>query len=177
MTWRRHFLNKNGVMFYMKSDKFKIIFSWALVLLWIAVVFLFSSQEVTQSSALSGNATSGIAGVLKFLTFGFYNIDTPEKTAVAEDIVRETAHVFEFLILGVFTINAFKKSGFSRHWLLINSMAFCIFNAFFDEFHQMFVAGRATQLVDLLLDSAGALIGILLMNLMFYLREKRYNRV
>lgn len=42
------------------------------------------------------------------------------------------------------------------------SWAFCILYAASDEFHQLFVPGRAGLITDVCIDSAGALLGILL---------------
>ena len=42
-----------------------------------------------------------------------------------------------------------------------------------DEFHQVFVPGRSGKVADVLLDSAGALLGVLLLALILHAIDKR----
>ena len=44
---------------------------------------------------------------------------------------------------------------------LLQSFAFCALYAATDEIHQLFVPGRGGQIRDVLIDSSGALIGLL----------------
>jgi VanZ family protein len=56
----------------------------------------------------------------------------------------------------------------------VSSAAFCILYAVADELHQLFVPGRAASPVDVLIDTGGALLGILLFALLrFLIRKKR----
>ena len=48
---------------------------------------------------------------------------------------------------------------FVHHYLLL-SFIICVIFAISDEFHQTFVAGRTGQSLDVLIDSAGALVGL-----------------
>ncbi|MEH6908026.1 VanZ family protein [Neobacillus drentensis] len=38
----------------------------------------------------------------------------------------------------------------------------CLFFAMTDEFHQLFVLGRVAQVKDVLIDSAGAIVGLVI---------------
>lgn len=51
----------------------------------------------------------------------------------------------------------------------------CILYAISDEVHQLFVPGRGGQVRDVIIDSAGAIAGILGYNGLSRIRSKKYN--
>ena len=53
------------------------------------------------------------------------------------------------------------------------NLIFSIFYAASDEFHQTFVPGRDGNIVDVLIDSSGALVGILLSSIVYFLIIKK----
>ena len=63
-------------------------------------------------------------------------------------------------------IKDFKKTG-------ILSFLFSVIYALSDEFHQTFVPGRDGNIVDVLIDSSGALVGILLSSIVYSLIIKK----
>lgn len=76
-------------------------------------------------------------------------------------MLRKGAHFFAYLVLGILMINGLSSSdiyGFKGIGLAI---LICILYAISDEVHQLFDPGRGGQVSDVILDSAGAIIGIL----------------
>ena len=76
-------------------------------------------------------------------------------------IVRKSAHFIGYMILGILA------SGLILQYENINKkypLAFliCVIYAISDEIHQLFVPGRAGQVRDVLIDSAGSFLGIIL---------------
>jgi len=67
----------------------------------------------------------------------------------------------EYLILGVLTINALIKNKMAARTAICASLLICMLYASSDEFHQLFVPGRAGRVTDVLIDSFGALTGII----------------
>ena len=63
-------------------------------------------------------------------------------------------------------IKDFKKTG-------ILSFLFSVIYALSDEFHQSFVPGRDGNIVDVLIDSSGALVGILVSCIVYLLIMKK----
>ena len=55
------------------------------------------------------------------------------------------------------------------YWRMSLSLLFCFLYACSDEFHQLFIPGRSGQFIDILIDTSGALI----MLLIIYLWQKR----
>ena len=109
------------------------------------------------------------------------NGNPPEKAARffrtnLDNILRDSAHFLEFLILGILTIlysNRFKLTVFRRSSLVL---LFCILIALIDETIQFFPPGRAFELYDLLLDSLGSIIGVMLILLVFKIKKRRKYR-
>lgn len=76
-------------------------------------------------------------------------------------MVRKNAHFFVYLVLGVFVINALRRSGVRGYRCVVYALLICILYAASDELHQVFVPGRGAQVKDVIIDSAGACVGIL----------------
>ena len=62
-------------------------------------------------------------------------------------------------MLGALTVNAFCTSGVCGFKGIAAAGIVCVLYAISDEIHQIFVPGRSGQFSDVLLDSAGAVIG------------------
>ena len=79
--------------------------------------------------------------------------------------VRKAAHMTEYFFLAVavsFPLYVYRVRGI---WLFLLAGIFCVCFAGFDEYHQSFVSGRSPAVRDVCIDSSGALIGIILVQL------------
>lgn len=79
--------------------------------------------------------------------------------------VRKAAHMTEYFLLAVavsFPLYVYRIRGI---WLMILAGGFCIAFAGLDEYHQSFVAGRGPSVKDVLVDSCGVFIGVLLVQM------------
>lgn len=89
-------------------------------------------------------------------------------------IVRKCAHFLEYLVLGISMIVTVRDlSGWNRRIGAVVSLLICAAYAATDEVHQMFVQGRSCEVRDILIDSMGALFGILIACLISYLHANR----
>jgi VanZ family protein len=77
-------------------------------------------------------------------------------------IVGPLAHMSAFGLLAFFLIRALGYKQSNAHKTLGLALVLTSLYALSDEFHQLFVPGRAFELLDLALDSLGGLVGILL---------------
>jgi VanZ family protein len=141
----------------------KRIILTVLIILWAGTIFWFSSQIGSVSSSTSGRIVQKV--INRF--FPQMNIISPQGyqyfyTRVSF-LVRKTAHYSEYLILAVLLFSWFKagRCGYILSaflgWLLSTVYAWT------DEFHQTFVSGRSPMLRDTVIDSAGALTGVIVM--------------
>jgi VanZ family protein len=116
-----------------QPDLQRLCQAWLPVLIWMLVIFLFSSQPYS--------------GAVTAQYFGAYNVP-----------VRKFCHGLEYALLYVLARRAFAMSGEWWHkWAdLIGLVLSCIY-ALTDEWHQSFVPGRSASLSDAGIDSLGAL--------------------
>lgn len=133
-----------------------------LAILWMMVIFMFSAQpadESTETSLFIGQMVETVC------VPGFVDFSSEEKRVMAENIdffVRKTAHAAEYAVLGLLlSLSAgelLELSFFERQRI---AYVFGTVYAATDEFHQLFVPGRAGMVRDVILDSAGVLVGVM----------------
>ena len=89
------------------------------------------------------------------------------KGKVTHRLIRKMAHFLEYMLLGLELGARFVRSFGS----FVKSLLFGLCCALFDEFIQIFIAGRGAQLSDVILDTAGCLSGILFVLFVLSLRH------
>ena len=112
--------------------------------------------------------------------FLFSNQVGEESSKISDDlIIRKLGHFSEYMILGFFSFsylsNLFVKSSEFKDYkkTAITSLVFSVVYASSDEFHQTFVAGRDGNIIDVLIDSSGALIGIIISSIIYFLNSEK----
>ncbi len=137
---------------------------WVVTLLWAMVIFCFSAQPAKSSEGLSRTVTAKFVNILP----GAKNAPAEQTRTLAFEIhnsVRNVAHFILYAVFGFLVVAlcmSYRKSFIKA---MIFSLWICALYAVSDEIHQLFVAGRSFQLTDVLFDSAGAFVGILLYRL------------
>ena len=143
------------------------LFALALALLlgWCALIAIFSAGTGDASQSLSDGV---IFRFLSALQPGFSQLSPEQQAQIVATWsfpVRKLAHFSEYFVLGGLAINALLRakavfpqlSGLGIARICIAAVAFCALYACGDEFHQLFVSGRAGRLFDVGVDTAGAL--------------------
>ena len=134
-----------------------------LALLWMCVIFSFSAQGKEESSAVSEAFSYRMISTSN--AFFHWNIDEEELqriAAIMESGIRKAAHMTEFGILSVLIyiwLEKWQMQMVSRAGLTV---FLTMLYAASDELHQRFVPGRAGMLRDVLIDSAGAFLGVVI---------------
>lgn len=131
------------------------VISWILVILWMVLIFYLSHQPAIESNNLSTGITERIVAIIERVTS-----DIDFDISNFNHIVRKNAHFFAYLILGVLVSNALKNNEIKGSKGIIIVLTICILYAISDEIHQLFIPGRAGQVRDVIIDSAGAVVGI-----------------
>ncbi len=131
--------------------KYSKYISYTLLIIWCVVIFYLSSQTSNVSGSNSLNILSYV--------FGHLNLDILMSLNV---IFRELMHAGVFFVLGILTYNSLRHD-FTK--VFVYSLLFCVLYSLSDEIHQLFVNGRAFELIDLVLDIFGSLVGIYLAKL------------
>lgn len=142
-------------------------------LLWCVVIFCFSAQDATASTAVSDGVLHKIAEICTaWIPADAAEIDSENHASMAF-LIRKIAHFTLYFILGIFSaatmfsFTAKHHRSLSAGWL--TAWSFCIFYASTDEFHQLFVPGRTGRFLDIGIDSLGALLSSLL--LLFFVQR------
>lgn len=136
-----------------------------LCILWMLVIFWFSAQVADDSQEMSD--------VFVRLLDALFSLDIMKNEIIRDMtsfLVRKAAHMSEYAVLAILlglTIREYKK----EPWLLLALAATAAYAAT-DEFHQLFVPGRSGQLKDVLIDTAGGAIGLTLLALILYLKNR-----
>ncbi len=167
-----------------------------LTILWMVMIFSFSARPAEISSEDSRNVGLLIGEI--FIP-GFEGWSAEEQNAFAEKVdhpVRKTAHAAEYAALALLSAGAYIAGGASDHenkgkknatarnsgkrtaisrGILVPWVITTLYAAT-DELHQLFVQGRSGQVSDVILDSAGAIAGLLVLGgVRFFVQRRREN--
>ena len=141
----------------------KKVINIIILVLWMIMIFFFSSQGGKESGSLS-------TGAIEYTVKTFYNLTgqniTEEKldliVSTSSNVVRKTAHFLEYLVLGLLMINVIKDYRKISYKELIIVLVLCCLYASSDELHQIYVNGRSGEVKDVILDTFGSLTGIII---------------
>lgn len=154
------------------TGKRKEIILWALVVGWMVIIFCFSAQSGEESKELSGNITEIVVNIV----VQDYDELAPDRQLAISNLasfaVRKLAHFTEYCVLGALLWNLttlYFDSGLKR--ILVSWVSGSLY-ALTDEFHQMFSDGRTPKLMDVGIDSAGVIFGVMLAIGLFLIFER-----
>lgn len=138
----------------MIKDIHKLL-AWTAAFTWMGFIFILSHQPASSSSELS----SGIVQIISEMTttvFPFISIDIDQ----LHFYIRKGAHFFAYFTLGILVLHAITlRHKMTLRYFMI-SLVICVLYAMSDEFHQLFIPGRSGEVRDVLIDSAGSVIGL-----------------
>lgn len=147
----------------------KIILLLALAIGWMVCIYKLSGMNSQNSN---GKSTDIIAMFIEDTLevtneYGITNSNpNAEKLAHASQLInapmRKVIHASVYFVLAFFIMTLFNIIFEHKKYLLTFIITFilCAGFAVTDEYHQTFVAGRTGQLMDVLIDSAGAVAGL-----------------
>ena len=146
----------------------KIAFT-LLVIVWMGVIFAFSSQNGDNSSKSSSRITKIVVKYIEKIK------DTKlsdEKKDTVDYIVRKIAHFTEYFILAILVFLMLKEYKIS--YIYLWTILVCFLYASTDEFHQLFVGERAGQPLDVLIDTSGSIVAVLIISILLIPKKKKH---
>lgn len=144
-----------------------------LTVVWMVLIFSFSSRSGTMSSQDS-NHVGMMIGEVFIPDFDQWGQERQNDFADAVDHpVRKTAHAMEYAVLGFLTAGIVADKRKCWKWNILLPWLIAAGYAATDEFHQLFVPGRSGQISDVILDSAGAFAGVWIMAGLGKIRKKK----
>lgn len=124
---------------------------------------MFSNQKADESTRVSdGVIEKTICNIYKKTHKNATEIKQKEIKEKYTHIVRKTAHFTIYLILGLLVSALLKQYNLTTKQIIIYSILICMIYAITDEIHQIFVSGRSGEIKDVLIDTCGSTIGILI---------------
>ena len=142
------------------------------VIINMLVIFSFSSERASASTKTSKKVTETI---LEITVSDFKDKPEPvQKKMISktDSIIRTLAHFLEYTLLGfLFTLHFsfYKLTKIKKASLAV---AGCFIYALSDEIHQIYVPGRSFQFSDLLVDTLGGLLGVLILFIFAFILKK-----
>lgn len=137
--------------------------SFVPAIIMMCLIFSFSGQDADTSSQLSFQVGVKVFSVANETFDKGWSMDKIEQLSeTSQYYIRKTAHFTEYLVLAVTVAFPLYVYGIRGIWLVILAGSFCVAFAGLDEYHQSFVAGRSPQKKDVLIDSCGVLIGVII---------------
>ncbi|QAT38847.1 VanZ family protein [Clostridium sp. JN-9] len=131
----------------------KKIIKWILFAAWMIVIFNFSSMPAEASNENSRY----VIYIFNLLGLNLNSI----LGNMANFAVRKAAHFTEYFILYLFAYNALTDCYDKRKCLWI-SLIIVFLYASTDEIHQIFVPGRSGRFRDVLIDTSGGTLGMII---------------
>lgn len=145
--------------------KLKKIISIILIPLWMLLIFFFSSQNGMVSEANSDQVASKIIDVATSIMKKDISLDQKQELIEESRVyIRKSAHFTLYFILNILVYFTLKIYGVKYSFLL--SVLFCFLFACTDEFHQLFVSERTGKILDVFIDTTGAIMSSFLLFLM-----------
>ena len=159
---------KCAIMVPMKKETKKQLLKCIPMVLVMIGIFFFSCMPGEESGDTSRGFLMTLVRIVEGISHKTFTEDTVEAW---HHIIRKCAHFTEYAVLGMTVVFAVGEKLKTVKRIIPVALGICAFYAATDEIHQHFVPNRMGTVADVLLDSAGALTGILLFLLIT--RKKR----
>lgn len=140
----------------------KKVILFILVILWMGVIFLFSSYNGNDSTNQSDIITRKVVEILH----NTFDIEIDEDDTVTISFyVRKTAHITEYFILCLLVSLLLECYSLSLNKILLLSFIISYIYACSDEFHQLYINDRSGSFIDTLIDSIGMILWIIILKI------------
>lgn len=152
----------------------KKILLYILLILWIALIFFFSHQPATDSDKVSNSVIDKIIHTVEVIRG--QEFDNNELEIISNYLIfpiRKLAHFTLYFILGILIYNVVRLYNIDNKRKILLSVLFCIIYACSDEIHQLFVLGRSGELRDVLIDSIGSILGIIIISKILSIKKEK----
>nr|WP_297763671.1 VanZ family protein [uncultured Butyrivibrio sp.] len=137
--------------------------SFVPAIIMMILIFSFSEQDGATSSQLSYQVgVKAFTVANEVFDKGWSSERISQLSEKSQFYIRKTAHFTEYFLLAVSVAFPLYVFGVRGLWLVFFAGGFCVAFAGLDEFHQSFTIGRSPQKRDVMIDSCGVLLGVIL---------------
>lgn len=148
----------------MENKMKKYILRIILILLLLGtfyIIFGFSSQDGEKSGSISRRITEKIATLIPQIQEKS-KLKKENIMNTMESIIRKMAHFSIYTLVGLLLMALVSTYNIKEKNRLIITLTTGIIYATSDEIHQSFVPGRSPMITDIVIDTMGVILGILL---------------
>ena len=152
-----------------QKKKFIIIF---FIIIWCIVIFVFSSMSGDESNIKSKETINNVIDKTLEVTNNSGITDKHPSENKMNNVInklnkplRKCMHASVFFILAILIYLGLKSFEIRGFKLSIIPIVVCFLYACSDEYHQTFVDDRTSEFTDVLIDTVGAIIGIIIINI------------
>lgn len=132
-------------------------------IIWMIVIFRFSMDDASKSHELSDLCVTIFNKAIMYFTGKDLRISiTPDHYSMIELFFRKLAHMSIYCVLSVSVMGVLFTFNINMFIRMVITTLICFGYALTDEFHQMFVAGRTASFFDCLIDTTGAILGLVI---------------
>lgn len=148
----------------------KIILLLALAIGWMFCIYKLSGMNSSKSNGKSADILSIIIADTLDVTneYGITNSHPDDAkieraSKLMNSPMRKVMHASVYLVLAFFLMILLNIISEHKYYLLtlLIALVLCVVFAITDEYHQTFVAGRTGQVMDVIIDSLGAIVGLI----------------
>jgi len=133
----------------LRSDRRAALARWLPVVVWAAVISAFSTEW------FSGERTGSF--IIPLLAVLLPHATHAQLVAI-HHAIRKSAHVVEYLVLGLLLFRALHVPGRPLRRAAAIALGLAAAYSGVDELHQVFVPGRGPAVTDCLIDTGGAAV-------------------
>lgn len=126
--------------------------------IWIGILLYFSLQSSEASNNMSRLLAQRLDALLGRIGIEKNGLTEQEQIEYYNIILRSFAHLFIYFVLGKLSNELLLKT--KVRYKKIIAICFCVFLAIMGEIVQLYIDGRTARVRDVLVDSAGAVIGV-----------------
>ena len=145
--------------------------SIALIIIWMAVIFWFSSMPGDESNTKSKSTIKEAIETITNPETKDANTTQIQQNQKEEQLIeklnkplRKCMHSSVYFVLSILIFNCLKTFKISGWKTVIIPIGIAFLYACTDEFHQLFIDGRTSQFTDVLIDTFGAILGVAMSN-------------
>lgn len=142
----------------MKGKTVLKVILWIMVIFSAVLIFSFSAENADSSNETSRDFLRALLGLFPGFR-GMRSMAQEEFINSIMTVVRKCAHFSIYAFFGFWLMHLIRQ--YRPKYSLIFTVAVSMAYAFSDELHQRFVAGRSGRLLDVFIDTSGALTGAL----------------
>ena len=159
---------------YINKASILKLLSFIPALFIMSIIFSFSSQDSAESSSLSEQISTYVIELLdRLLALDLTELQAVHAVERIHKFIRKLGHFSEYMLLGVsLSLPLYTLYHIRGKRLFLATLCFCIVFASSDEIHQLFVEGRYGTPKDVLIDTLGAITGIVSTQLLCYIIRK-----